>query len=329
VASRLDAPGFGAEAQAFALDHRWQGSVSWRYQRSFRHFVGASEQIDREEERSQVINRIHVMDVSLRYDLTPRTSISLSVPFLMADRSSPIRDESDEVIARSITSARGLSDIVVAGRRWMWEPADERMGNVQLGLGAKLPTGSNNVIDTRTTFRDSVFVTNIQTVDQSIQPGDGGFGFLVDATGWRRLGGITAYVSGSYLFNPQNTSGVLTYRSRATESVMSIADQYVLRAGLGMTVPGARALSMSAGVRVEGVPSEDLLGESDGFRRPGYAVSIEPSIHYAFGPSAVTIAVPVAVHRNRVKSVADLAEDRHGDAAFADYLILTGLSHRF
>ena len=31
--------------------------------------------------------------------------------------------------------------------------------------------------------------------------------------------------------------------------------------------------------------------------------------------------VPVAVYRNRVKSTSDKINDRHGDAAFADYVI--------
>ena len=42
------------------------------------------------------------------------------------------------------------------------------------------------------------------------------------------------------------------------------------------------------------------------------------------------IAVPVAVYRNRLRSVPDRLEaGRHGDAAFADWLLLVGYSRRF
>jgi hypothetical protein len=73
----------------------------------------------------------------------------------------------------------------------------------------------------------------------------------------------------------------------------------------------------------------DLIGPSEGFRRPGYAVSVEPSLMYVHGKSAISLGVPFAVYRNRLVSVADEANGTHGDAAFADYLILVGFSRRF
>jgi hypothetical protein len=39
--------------------------------------------------------------------------------------------------------------------------------------------------------------------------------------------------------------------------------------------------------------------------------------------------IPVAVERNRKKSVADYQNGRHGDAAFADYTLMFSLSRRF
>jgi hypothetical protein len=109
---------------------------------------------------------------------------------------------------------------------------------------------------------------------------------------------------------------------------MSIADQYIVRAGLGVAVPGVGGLGASAGVRYEGVPAEDLIGPSDGFRRPGRILSIEPGLNYPLGGSTVSVAVPVALYRERVRSVPDVEDGRHGDAAFADYLILVGVSRR-
>jgi hypothetical protein len=86
-------------------------------------------------------------------------------------------------------------------------------------------------------------------------------------------------------------------------------------------------LSIALGLRLEGVPVKDAIGESDGFRRPGYIFSIEPGISYMFNVHTFNINVPVALIRNRQQSVTDKATEiatgnpRHGDAAFADYLI--------
>jgi hypothetical protein len=110
---------------------------------------------------------------------------------------------------------------------------------------------------------------------------------------------------------------------------MSIADQYIARAGVGLAVPGVGGLGATAGLRFEGVPAEDLIGPSDGFRRPGRILSIEPGLSYTVGPGAISVAVPVALYRDRVKSVPDVEEGRHGDAAFADYLVLVGYTRRF
>ena len=59
-------------------------------------------------------------------------------------------------------------------------------------------------------------------------------------------------------------------------------------------------------------------------------LSFEPAVNIiAKGKNAVTLAVPIALYRNRFASVPDLARGAHGDAAFADYLILGGYSRRF
>lgn len=59
-------------------------------------------------------------------------------------------------------------------------------------------------------------------------------------------------------------------------------------------------------------------------------MSIEPAINVIVkGKNAATLAVPIAIYRNRFQSVPDMARGAHGDAAFADYLILAGYSRRF
>lgn len=328
MASRLDAPVFGAPADYQGPD-KWEVSVSWRYQKSDRHFVGHEEQKQRQTEQSQVINRINQADVSATRKYSRGWRFTTSIPYLMAQRSSPVRDASNIVIDRSETQARGLGDLTLVGRKWLWAPSSNPKGNISLGFGVKLPTGANNVVDTRKRFASGTFTYTVQTVDQSIQPGDGGFGLVFDFQMFRRFGNdrFAAYGNGTYLANPQAVSGIQTYRSAPGEDLMSIADQYIARTGIAW-YPG-KGWGLSLGGRAEGVPVYDLLGSSRGFRRPGYAISAEPGVSWTKGAHTISLQVPFAVDRARLRSVPDRDNGTAGDAAFADYLVLAGYIRRF
>ena len=108
---------------------------------------------------------------------------------------------------------------------------------------------------------------------------------------------------------------------------MSIYDQFFLRGGAGFPIKGI--VSGGAAIRVEGVPAHDLVGGQFGFRRPGVAVSFEPSMTIGSGKNSFTLSVPIATYRNRFQSAADELTGNHGDAAFAKWLLMTGLTHKF
>jgi hypothetical protein len=80
---------------------------------------------------------------------------------------------------------------------------------------------------------------------------------------------------------------------------------------------------------MEGVPVEDWVGGSQGFRRPGYGISIEPGVTWSKGRYSVAISAPVALERNREKSVSELERGTHGDAAFADWFLTASFTVRF
>lgn len=137
------------------------------------------------------------------------------------------------------------------------------------------------------------------------------------------------YFTGSWLFSPQDTTGVLTYRKQPGEDVISATDQYLWRGGFSHGVPKVRGLALSIGGRMEGVPVRDAFGSSNGFRRPGYVISIEPGLIYARGRNMFNVSGPWAMERNRKTSVTDYANNTHGDAAFSDYTVIASYTRTF
>ena len=327
----MDAPVIGAQAKLYADPGSWQASVTMRYQKSDRHFIGSDEQEERAEEGSQVINTIFLLDYSVRYNWTARTSFTLSVPYLMAERSQTLRDENRVVVKRYQTQARGVGDVILTGRSFLFDPDKESKGNVSFGFGLKFPTGDDSVEDAFVVRNpDGTYRSEIRPVDQSIQPGDGGFGYLTEIQGFYRFfdNKVAAYGSLSYLFNPENTNG--THRNLTSASENSVGDQFLATLGFAGAIPGVEGLSARLGGRLEGMPWDDAIGKSEGFRRPGHAVSIEPGLSYSRGNETVSLAMPWALYRNRTRNYDDRqVPGRHGDAAFADYIVFLGFTHRY
>jgi hypothetical protein len=309
--------------------------TSYRYFKSFRHFSGREENHDRLANNTEVINWSHALDLNFNYALTPRMYATFTLPFVLNERSSLYEHGRTE---RHNSSSYGLADARLALGYWLLDPASHALFNMALGLGVKPPTGSANASDEFYNVGENG-TPDIRPVDQSIQPGDGGLGFTADFQVYHRLlSNFSWYANGFYLLSPREMNGIRTFRETlnpilANESIMSVADQYSVRAGVNYAPP-VNGLSASLGVQYQGVPVEDLVGGSRGFRRPGSVFSVEPGISYMLSSVSINLSVPVALIRNRPQSVTDLetqaetGEFRRGDAAFADYLINLGVTYR-
>ncbi len=326
MAARQCAPGLGALVTS-GLDNatvgrpvtpgKWRITTTYRKQYSHRHFVGTVEQTQRAEEGSEVINDIHLLDFAVSYQRTPRWSFHGGIPLMTASRKSSRTGQ--------ITRSRGLSDVMVGTRFWLWRPPTESNQNIAIGFGMKIPTGNPGYQDLVSTPQGLV----LRNVDQSIQLGDGGWGITGSADMFKVVKRATFFASGIYLSNPQGTNGVQTGRSRTSEAIMSVPDQYLVQAGVTHPVPGFKHFVASIGARMEGVPVRDIFGSSLGFRRPGYVISIDPGVFYVRGRHTVSVNVPVPLERNRRRSTSDIIDNRHGDAAFADYLLIVSYSRSF
>lgn len=322
---------------------QWQVSTAYRHFKSFRHFQGTQEHPDRVANGSEVINYNNSLDVSLTYAYSSRLNFSFNVPLVYNKRSSlyehGLANGVNPFNERHSTQSMGLGDMRLNANYWLFNPEKHSKGNLSVGLGVKSNSGNYNYQDTF--FRVGENGGNAtRSVDQSIQPGDGGWGLTLEMQGYRQLlGQVSVYGNVFYLVNPRETNGTRTYRETLTpvlanEAIMSVPDQYMARAGFTYGTP-LHGLAVSLGGRAEGIPVYDLVGSSGGFRRPGYVLAVEPGLTYTAGHALFSLNVPVAVVRNRTQSVTDketerlTGKPRQGDAAFADYSVSIGFAYRF
>lgn len=317
---------------------KFQVSLNYRYFRSYKHFRGDHEEKERVENGTEVINNDNSVILGFNYFVNRRFSVGISVPFLYIDRSSMYEHYGNSVQAnpernRFSTHSQGLGDIRISAAYTMMPTHSSRL---TLGAGLKLPTGNYDYKDHfHKRAKDGSDSVIYQVVDQSMQPGDGGLGIIAEGNFVQNFGSRwLLYADGMYMLNPRNTNGI--QRSRLNTMVpnaneFSVADQFFARVGARYVLDN---IQLGLGGRVEGIPARDLVGKSDGFRRPGYIISAEPSILFSTGQHVIGLNVPVALYRNRIRSVldvqrsAELGSRQHGDAAFADWLVSVSYAYR-
>ena len=312
----------------------WELNLNNRYFKSYKHFVGTEEQKHREEEGSNVINHSYELDVTAIRTINSRWSIAMTLPIMYFARSSLYEHDGR---TRHSTHSFGIGDARVSAYRWMFDPKTSHKGNIQLGLGIKLPTGNYTYTDYFYKKADS---SVLGPVDQSIQPGDGGTGITFELNSFYNFSHkVGVYAGFFYLSNPREVNGTSTARGgtpnatakKYNTDVMSVPDLYMVRGGLSYMV---KNVNVAGGIRIEGLPSSDLIGGDRGFRRPGYIISAEPSITYVTRKASFNLGVPFALKRNRTQSdsdkrrSADTGNHVQGDAAFADYLVSAGITIR-
>lgn len=309
--------------------------AGFRYFKSFRHFRGSEEEANRVADGTEVINHSFFLDLSLQYGISDRFYANAVLPFVYHNRSSMYEhggNPPNGLGERHETSSKGLSDVRLGIGYWLFDPKKHHSFNYGIGLGVKLPTGQYDYTDTFYNQGQDRNEDLDVVVDQSIQPGDGGTGATVDIQGFHVISpSFVVSTNLFYLFNVQETNGVLTRNGR---SEFSCPDQFAARIGAYYNTK-VQGVNTYLGGRIEGVPAEDLIGGSAGYRRPGYAISVEPGVGYNKDMYSFNLSVPIALVRNRTQSYEDKQRTietgvyRHGDAAFADYLVNLSFSYRF
>lgn len=343
--ARLLAPSLGAvgsccgftEESPYLQPNQWAVGTSFRWLHSFREFHGDQELPYPTDPALYANTHVYGFDLAATYQVSPRLSLTLEVPFQVGDRTSYYEHD---FVHKFTTRASGLGDLKLIASSWLFDPAKCREGNVALGVGVKFPTGEDDASDIFHQPNGPIE----RPVDPAIQPGDGGWGIVAEIAAFQQLfTNAYFYLQGVYLSNPRDINHVQQPTGNEPDFTLgefgyifnSVPDQYLGRLGLGYLLWPKYGLYFTLGARIEGVPVEDLIGDSDGFRSTGYAISIEPGLAVDYGRFSFSVTAPVAVHRHAAKNLTDIKvshemnTDFGGNAAFADYLITASVSWRF
>jgi hypothetical protein len=309
----------------------WQLNINNRYFKAFRDFKGTEDQKTPPEDESVVHS--YTMDMSLSRLFKNGWSASLSIPYAANSRTAS-KEHGGPGTTRHTTHTTGLGDIRLTAYKWLLKPSLSQKGNLQLGLGVKLPTGDFRYQDY---FHKDDTTKILAPVNASIALGDGGTGITTEINTFYVFSyRVSFYGNIYYLISPRDVSGITTSTWRTpsaldvktTADVYSVPDGYSLRGGFDFNF---EQLTLSAGLRDEGVPVHDLVGGSHGLRRPGHNLSFEPGIIYNWKKISLYSYVPVIIARKIKQNPTDaLATEitgvyRMGAGGSGNYSVFAGI----
>jgi hypothetical protein len=303
----------------FVPAKHWQVGVGFRRLSADQWFVGSQVRESAAPFGQPLFLGVNSLDATITYGVTNRLSVTLTVPFSLGTHSRFYADGK-----RHTVEAAGLGDVSGVANVWLRRPSTESSGNVALGFGLKSNSGNNGVVD-NFFLADGSATKNL--VDQSIQLGDGGVGMIFQLQAYRKIAsGVSGYLYGWYLLTPREKTGIA---SPLTGVPLSVPDVYSFRGGISAPLWRRRRISTSLGPRLDGIPLRDFVGGSSGFRRPGYSLYLDPGIVVAAGRSTWSVNVPVRVHQDFQRSLADIERGSAGGGDLARYLLLIGYTVRF
>ena len=283
----------------------WQIDLTGRYFKSFRDFKETTDQ--KTLPQNEAVNHVYSLDISLSRLLAHGWSMNLSLPITANDRTSSA-EHGGVNTKRYTTRSFGVGDIRFTAYKWLLPPAVKQKWNVQVGLGLKLPTGDYKYQDY---FYRNDTTKVLAAVNPSIQLGDGGTGIITEMNTFYIIDKtFSLYGNFYYLANPRDQNGVVSSSGRPPSALQikagavenSVPDIYSIRAGAYVNFHN---LSFSAGIRDEGSPVHDVIGQSNGVRRAGHNLSAEPGILFKLKRTTLYAYVPVIVGRRIKQNVPD------------------------
>lgn len=343
-------PGLGVNADGMALPAgHWSASIAFRYYNSRQDVLG-----DEPLDHPIVYANTHVYGflLSTTYAATDRLNLILDIPFQYGTRESSIEHSGAPHDPKNLHTmkAGGIGDLRLRADCWLFDPKKSPARNISLGLGIEFPTGIDDAEDY--SYRPTGKV--LRPVPIAIQPSDGGWGIILTGHAFTNLSfpsspssswlkNTFVYADAIYIFSPEELNDVETDFGDIPQATAggdegfrfnSIPDQFLARAGISQVVWPSKGLSVSAGLRWEGIPAYDVFGGSNGWRlAPGNSLSFEPGITWSHGNESFSVFVPIAVHRHVSASATferlNFPSPPSRLGTIADYQIILSYTHTF
>jgi hypothetical protein len=208
---------------------------------------------------------------------------------------------------------------------------------LQPGLGIKFATGDYKYQDY---FYRNDSTKVLSPVNPGIQLGDGGTGIITELNSFYIVNKtFSLYGNFYYLISPRELNGTEYTFGKTPSSVqikaeaieVSVPDVYSIRAGVYVNI---KKTTFSMGIRDEGTPVYDLIGGSNGLRRAGHVLSVEPGILFKTKKATLFAYLPITTGRRIKQNVADKRTSditgvyTVGTGGSPDYVLFAGVSFK-
>lgn len=343
MCAHLVTPSLGVEGGSVLQAGQWSASVAFRYYNSRQDVLG-----DDPQDHPIIYANTHVYGwvVSGTYAVTDRFDLTFELPVQYGLRQTAAEHNFMSPDLHTMRAA-GVGDPRLRADYWLVDPKRSPNRNISLGLGVSIPIG----VDDATDYSYRATGKILRPVDPAIQPASGGWDIILATHAFSSLyfPGLScsswfkntwAYADGIYVLSPQEMNSTQTVFADEPQLTAggdrglrydSIPDQWLARAGISQVIWPAKALSVSAGVRWEGVPAYDIIGGSNGWRLPGNSLSFEPGVSWSPGKESFSVYVPIAFHRHATESAPfqRLGMPGPGLATIADWELILSYTHTF
>lgn len=319
----------GAQVGPYLPKGGWQLNASMSQFATNNEYTGDELRTDLTAAGKEVIEGSTALDLEASYGITKQLSVTLDAPVTLNYHWST-------VIAgtRYEDTARGLNDMTLSARRWLFDCAKHTNQNIALVLGVRMPTGN---ADAQWPFPNSLGqdITE-RPVFTGAQMGSGAWGLSPTLEGFKQFRYFTIFGTGSYLFSLRGQNNTLSLGAAinpagptavaANVRYNSTPDSYLVHTGLAAPIPLPRVKGLSGlfAARAVGVPVHNVFGPTTGFRQPGYLVTVEPGLNFDTKLATYSVSVPLRVHEYVEPS---LGLTRNSD--FAQHLILVSVTFDF
>jgi hypothetical protein len=233
------------------------------------------------------------------YAFNPKFNLTAEVPVILSSYwNYPLGGIRREM------KTRGLGDIVLGGRVWLLNTKKSTKQNLALQVALRLPTGNSNY---QVSFPNGAGLDiRSRAAKSDVQPGSGGVGLRLAVQGFRRFSHFAVFGNALYLFSlkeQNDTNSIMSTLNPGGPSAVpenvrynAVPDSYLYHAGISAPVPGLKGLSASFGGQMAGVPAYNILTGNEGYRQPGYIVTVNPGLSLSTKYATYSFGLPVRAY---------------------------------